>query len=233
MLGQRGGRGGGRRDGDRPRRRRANDGDGDQEVTLTEDEVEDILMTGIETPQPKESTPYTPHDTTMEELKLDWPATALDPASLVEGVQQRAESLAKRIPHGFQTTHELAERLFKGEMVHFRSIEECDEVQKLANDLAKERADKLSERKGEAIPAEDMSYSSVVDDEKMQLAAEMVKGQYLELEKQRLPFLDMVVQQLRNNTTYHGSETAKFMEKVESLVPARAGRQGQQQEKRT
>ncbi len=204
---------------DRPRRRRETDS-GDHE---------DNADAGVEmiygpTPEPK-SVLYEPKATTMEELRLDWPATAINGTSLVESVQQRAESLAKRIPHGFLTPQEIAERFQKGEMVHFESEAEKEEVLKIASELSKARADMLTDRKGETVAPEDMSFAEIGAEEKKQLATTIIKGEYPELQKQSFPFLNGVMQQLRNNGTYHNEKTSQFMAKVQSLLPPSKGAQ--------
>jgi len=179
-------------------------------------------------PEPQ-SVPYEPKATTMEELRLDWPATAMDATGLAEGAQQKLEHLAKRIPHGYLTPQELAERFHKGEMVHFESEAERAEVLNIAAELAKSRADMLTERKGEPIAPEDMGFTDVSAEEKRRLGAKMVKGEYPALPTHKLPFLNHIAKNLRNNETYHEMETSKFMEKIESLLPANRG--GQQTRK--
>jgi len=176
--------------------------------------------------------PYEPKATTMKELRLDWPTTAIDATGLAESVQQKAESLAKRIPHGYLTPQEIAERFHKGEMVHFESEAERIEVLKIASELAQARADKLTDRKGESIAPEDMSFAEVSVEEKRTLGAKMVKGEYPGLQAQSMPFLNQVVRSLRNNGTYHETETSKFMDKIQSFMPAnRGGRAAQQAQK--
>jgi hypothetical protein len=165
----------------------------------------------------------------MEELHLDWPAIAIDGASLAESAQQKLEYLAKRIPHGYVSPQELAERFHKGQMVHFESEEERKEVLAIAAELAKSRADMLTERKGEPIAPEDMSFVDVSAEEKGRLGAKMVKGEYPALQTHKFPFVNQIERNLRNNGTYHEMETSKFMEKIQSLLPANRG--GQQAQK--
>ena len=216
----RGGRGGMRGGkSDRPRRRREADaGDNEDNADIG------VEMIYGPTPEPK-SVPYDPKTTTMEELRLDWPATAIDGTGLIEGIQQRAESLANRIPHGFHTPQEIAERFQKGEMVHFESEAEQQEVLKIASELSKARADMLTDRKGEMVAPDDMSFAEIDAQEKKHLAATMIKGEYPELQKQSFPFLNGVVQQLRNNGTYHDEKMSQFMAKVQALLPPSRGPQ--------
>jgi hypothetical protein len=89
----------------------------------------------------------------------------------------------------------------------------------------------VAERKGELIPPEDMSFAGIRAEEKEGLAAKMVKGEYPALQTHKLPFLNQVETNLRNNGTYHEMETSKFMEKIQNLLPANRG--GQQAQKRS
>src|SRR5277367_736559 len=211
---------------DQPRRRR-------RESDFKKDDSDEDPLTWEERmygPQPEpQSVPYEPKATTMEELRLDWPATAMDATGLAGGAQQKLEHLAKRIPHGYLTPQELAERFHKGEMVHFESEAERAEVLNIAAELAKSRADMLTERKGETIAPEDMGFTDVSAEEKRRLGARMVQGEYPALHTHKLPFLNHIAKNLRNNGTYHEMETSKFMEKIESLLSANRG--GQQARK--
>lgn len=211
----------------RRRRRRESD-------NRPEDDDEDPLsvherLFGVKA-EPK-PVPYEPKGATMEELRLDWPATAMDGRGSTESVQQKLEFLAKRLPHGWLSSQELAERLHSGQMVHFESDEEKKEVLAIASGLAQARADMLTERKGESIPPEDMSFADIRADEKEGLASKMVKGEYPALQTHKLPFLNQVERNLRNNETYHEMETSKFMEKIQSLLVTNRG--GQQAQKRS
>jgi len=193
--------------------------------------VDKYINNNIDPPlNPTEAIPYTPHRTTVDELRADWPNTPLSPTGLTESVQQRIEWLARRLPHGYVTPGQLAERYHKGEFVRFESEEEKQKVLEIAADLAKQRAAKLTERKGQEVPAEDMAFEDVSSRSKDRniLADTYVKGTYPPLEKQKMPFLDTIVRNLRNNETYHGAETEKFIETIQGLIPAQAGRGSRQ-----
>ena len=167
----------------------------------------------------KEPLPYNPQQMSLEDFKADWPNTPLSAAGLVGSVQQKVEVLASRLPHGYISPDQLAERFHKGELVRFESVEERDKVLAKAAELAKERSAKLTERKGVEIPAKDMSFASITADESKDIASKMGRGVYPELEKQRIPFLDTVMRNLRNNGTYHNSKQDEFMAKIASLLP--------------
>lgn len=196
----------------------------------TEAEIEEQIYGGALTP--KNRLPYNPQQMSLEDFKADWPNTPLSVSGLVGTVQQKAEVLARRLPHGYVSPDQLAEQFQKGELVRFESVEERDKVLAKAAELAKARSDMLTDRKGENVPADDMSFSSIAKAGGEELANKMGKGVYPELEKQRMPFLDAVMRNLRNNGTYHDSKQDEFMAKIESLLPQQ-GAKGRQQQKST
>ena len=222
------GRGRGGRQG-RPQRKR-NDVEHDVMDPNTEAEIEEQIYGGPLTP--KETLPYKPQQIILDELKADWPNTPLSVSGLVSSVQQQAEVLARRLPHGYVSPDQLAERFEKGELVRFESVEERDKVLAKAAELAKARSDMLTDRKGEHVPARDMSFASIGKDEGTELGSKMGKGVYPELEKQRIPFLDTVMRNLRNNGTYHDSKQDEFMAKIATLLPQQSAK-GAQKEKST
>lgn len=219
------GRGRGGRQG-RPQRRRE-DGEGDEMDPAMEAEIEEKIYGGPLTP--KDSIAYNPPQMTLDDFKADWPNTPMSVTGLVGSVQQKAEVLARRLPHGYVSPDQLAERLEKGDLVRFESVEERDKVVAKAAELAKARSEMLTDRKGEVVPARDMTFSSIEKDEVKELASKMGNGLYPELEKQRIPFLKTVMRNLRNNGTYHDSKQDEFMAKVASLLPHQGARVGQPQ----
>ena len=175
---------------------------------------------------------YDPVELTIEDLRKDWPATPMSSIGMTETVAEKTRWLARRFPHGYNTHHELANRLHKGEMVHFESMEEKDEVVRVAQELAKERADKLSKRtnttQGVREP-DPMEFVEISKDDKAKLESTMVKGEYPPLQPQRLPFLDSVVRTLRNNGSYQEQKTGQFLRKLIGLLPAGRASRGVRQ----
>lgn len=195
----------------------------------TEAEIEEQIYGGPLTS--KDAIPYNPQQMSLNDFKADWPNTPLSVSGLVGSVQQKAEVLARRLPHGYVSPDQLAERFQKGELVKFESTEEREKVLAKATELAKARSDMLTDRKGENVPARDMNFSSIGNDDGKELASKMGRGVYPELEKQGIPFLDTVVRNLRNNGTYRDSKQEEFMAKVASLLPQQGAAKAPQKQK--
>ncbi|KAK5277432.1 hypothetical protein LTR40_010401, partial [Exophiala xenobiotica] len=129
------------------------------------------------------------------------------------------------------TPQQLAERYVKGYFTRFESEEEKKEVLRLAEEMAQKHADEITERKNVEVKPRDMSFADVVSRqaERQGLADTYVRGKYAEVQKQKMPFLDHVVENLNNNVTYRGPETDQFMQTVQKLMAA--GRPGQAQKR--
>ncbi|KAJ9497192.1 hypothetical protein H2202_007348 [Exophiala xenobiotica] len=203
----------------------------DEDEINNDEKVEHLINTVIDPPpNPTEEIIHKPgQEMSIESLRADWPNTPLSATGLTETVQQRIEWLAHRIPHGYQTPQQLAERYVKGYFTRFESEEEKQEVLRLAEEMAQKRADEITERKNVEVKPRDMSFADVVSRqaERQGLADTYVRGKYAEVQKQKMPFLDHVVENLNNNVTYRGPETDQFMQTVQKLMAA--GRPGQAQ----
>ncbi|KAJ9637508.1 hypothetical protein H2204_004657 [Knufia peltigerae] len=207
----------------RKARKAAEDEDADEDLEI-EEKVDHWVNTVIDPPpNPTEEITYTPgQNMAVKDLRADWPNTPLSGTGLTETVQQRIEWLAHRIPHGYQTPGQLAERYVKGYFTRFESEEEKAEVLKLAAEMAQKRADRVTERKNIEAKPHDMSFSDVVSrqTERQGLADTYVRGDYPTVRKQKMPFLDHVVENLNNNGTYQGTQTKQFMKTIRRLMAA-------------
>lgn len=187
--------------------------------------ADDYVAKYIDTPvNPTEPIQHVPGENmSIGELRKDWPNIPLSATGLTESVQQRIEFLAHRLPHGYQTPMQLAERYRKGKLTRFESEEEKETVLKLATEVAKEKADKISEKKGVEIQPKDMAFDSLStrSDERNALAGAYVKGDYPTLEKQKMPFLDQIARNLRNNDTYNAMQSEQFMKAIAKMTSQR------------
>ncbi|KIX01462.1 uncharacterized protein Z518_09188 [Rhinocladiella mackenziei CBS 650.93] len=200
----------------------------EQEENMDEEvQIENYIKEVIDRPEnPTEELPHVPgQDMSLEALRADWPNTPLSGTGLTESVQQRIEWLAQRIPHGYQTPAQLAERYYKGYFTRFESEAEKQEVLKLATEMARKKADEATEHKYTEVTPRDMSFEDVVSRsaERQRLADTFVRGKYPEVQKQKMPFLDQIVRNLNNNDTYNGRQTEKFMEMVQKVMAGQPG----------
>lgn len=180
-------------------------------------------------PQSRNPVPYDPEPITIESLREDWPAvpssfssSSSAPISLSEGIEEQLRWLSRRFAHSHLTTMQLAERLFKGELVHFHSVEEQKEVEELAREMAEERAQKLSERANASEERKPISigFRPLEEEERRTLAKEMIKGGYEDrvAPSAEGPVMQGIMQKLRNNGTYGMGDTEKFRGKLGKVL---------------
>ncbi|EHY59801.1 hypothetical protein HRR83_008340 [Exophiala dermatitidis] len=200
----------------------------DADLLSIDDQINAYIKTNIDRPvNPTEEIPHVPgQELSVDTLRADWPNTPLSGTGLTESVQQRIEWLAHRIPHGYQTPMQLAERYYKGYLTRFESEEEKKEVLALAAEIARKRADEITEKKNVEAHPKDMTFDDVASRaaERQALAETYVKGKYPEPEKQKMPFLDQIVRNLNNNDTYNGLQSEQFMQTVHKLMATQAPR---------
>ncbi|KAL9623184.1 MAG: hypothetical protein Q9160_002499 [Pyrenula sp. 1 TL-2023] len=172
-------------------------------------------------PLQREPVPYTPEPVTVDSLRQDWPAFPSSPLALSEGVEEKLRWLSRRIAHSHPTTMELARRLFKGELVHFQSAEERKEVEKLAGDMAAERAQTLNERANATETHEPVAvgFQPLAESDRGQLARKIVRGEYVEpLVEGNSEVMERIAVNLRNNGTYGEGDTEKFFGKLREVI---------------
>lgn len=197
----------------------------DDEVEDFDEEADKYIAACVDRPvNPTEPIEHVPGENmSIEELRKDWPNIPLSATGLTESVQQRIEFLAHRLPHGYQTPMQLVERYRKGKLTRFESEEEKETVLKLAAEVSKQKADEITEKKGVEVQAKDMAFDdlSTRSDERNTLADAYVKGTYPALEKQKMPFLDQIARNLRNNDTYNVMQSEQFMKAIASITSQR------------
>ena len=218
-----GNRRGGRAGGARGRKSRDGGMKGDSETSTKYD----AQIHALYAPPPRVTLEHTPEDLSLDQLRVDWPSIPAGEAGLVEGVTQKLRWMSRRMQHGYDAPQMLAERMQEGEMVHFESEEEKTETLEAAQEMAQERADRLSERRGEDVQAEVVAFSAVGTDDRQQLTAELVRGVYPRPAKKKhdFPFLDGVARTLDNNVSYHGKEKEQMLATIQTLLPKRKRRE--------
>lgn len=200
----------------------------EEDEEFSQDQEIDKYIEEVIDPSPiaTEPLPYAPKEHTTDELRLDWPNTPLSGSGLTESVIQKVTWLAKRLPHGYWTPRQIAERYEEGYMVRFNSDEEKQKVLALAAEMANNRAATMSERSGEEVQAGDMQFESLGErpDEKQRLTDSMVRGAYPVPGKQSNQVMDSVMKQLDNNATYRPEDAEKFKGRIERLIGMVGGR---------
>jgi hypothetical protein len=164
---------------------------------------------------------YTPVTYDAATLKDTWPSLPTGTTGSTGTVIERLNLMSRRYGHGYVSPQELAKRLFEGDQVFFSSEEEKKTVMEEVTHLAQDRADKLSQRKGDVIEPEDSSFASIKDEDRKALVGQIVRGEYEGWQKGtvRHPVLDEVQRQLYNNETYRMTgKQAEFMSKFQSLL---------------
>jgi hypothetical protein len=157
----------------------------------------------------------------MDALKDTWPSLPTGKTGSTGTIVERLNLASRRFGHGYVSPYELAKRLFEGERVFFNSDEEKKAVMEEVDRMAVERADKLTQRKGDLVEPEDSSFAPIKADDRKALVGQLVRGQYEGWQKGsvRHPVLDEVQRQLFNNETYRMTgKQAAFMGKFQSLL---------------
>jgi hypothetical protein len=165
---------------------------------------------------------YNPTEYDISRLRETWPSLPIGAMARTGSVLEKLSSMSNRYPNGYEPPHELAKRLFKGDRVFFTDEQEKDQVMQEAKQLAQERADKLTQRKGDLIEPEDTSFMSVSQDERETLIQEFVQGRYTPLKAphaEKLPVLGEVQRNLENNETYRSAgKQSQFLDKLGLLL---------------
>lgn len=201
-----------------PRRRRNDDEDGDDAGRGND---LDAVYKEVQNASKPKTVRYTPVTYDATALKDTWPSLPTGTTGSTGTVVERLNLMSRRFGHGHVSPQELGKRLFEGERVFFSSEEEKKTVMAEVSRLAQDRADKMTQRKGDLIEPEDSSFASIKDDERKALVGQIVRGEYEGWQKGdvRHPVLDEVQRQLYNNETYRTTgKQAEFMGKFQTLL---------------
>lgn len=206
----------------KPRRPRAprqfGSGEGNKEREV---EIEAVMgdLAQQARPQPVQ---YTPQDPTFSSVKETWPAFPSDARASSAGILQKLATISERYPNGYVPPHELGRQLYRGKKVQFSSEEEKKEALEEAGRLARQRADKLSQKKGELIEPVEVDFEPISAEHKKALVQSLAQGVYPKPEAQqgnKNPVVAKVMNNLYNNQTYQTTgKSAQFLSKFESLL---------------
>ncbi|OJJ46321.1 hypothetical protein ASPZODRAFT_152503 [Penicilliopsis zonata CBS 506.65] len=199
--------------------RKQEEGEGENEARAAQIEKVFLEQKEKETQQPVR---YTPQQNILSQLQETWPSLPTDETGRVNSVVEKLLSLSERYPNGYVSPQELGKRLFHKQNVLFMNEEEKNQAVDEANKLAQQRADRLSQRKGELVEAEAISLAQISGESGKGLLESLVAGKYpkqSQLQSDRSPVLLEVLKNLGNNQTYNtAGKTSQFITKLESLI---------------
>ncbi|KAL3470468.1 hypothetical protein BJX99DRAFT_239490 [Aspergillus californicus] len=165
---------------------------------------------------------YQPRPPDLQSLRETWPSLPTDATATTAGVVEKFSFLGERYPDGYMPPYQLGKRLFEGKFVRFTSEEEKAEALEEAKKFAQEKADTLSQRKGELVDPRPIDFQGVKSDEHRSLIQSLAQGNYPMVEAtgaNASPLINGVLRSLKNNETYQAAgKTSQFMAKLELLL---------------
>ncbi|EAS36913.3 uncharacterized protein CIMG_02267 [Coccidioides immitis RS] len=173
---------------------------------------------------------YDPDPYNVDKLKSTWPTLPMcEGGSIVANagsVMEKLNWMGERYVGSFEPPQELAKRMYEGKRVLFKSEEEKAEVLELVQNMVTEKAERLTERKGQVVEPEDASFEVASDSERKGLVGTLVQGKYDKplVDRQSVgnsPVVQNVLRNLTNNGTYQSAQAEKFLEKFMKGLPAR------------
>ncbi|PYI06281.1 hypothetical protein BO78DRAFT_418927 [Aspergillus sclerotiicarbonarius CBS 121057] len=165
---------------------------------------------------------YNPDSVSLSSLRETWPSFPTDIHAHTAGVVEKLSLFSDRFPNGYIPPYELGRRLYQGKYVRFSSEQERSEAISEANKLSQERADKISQQKGDLVDPGHVNFSPINTKDQNTLIGLLVKGTYPKSEakqENKVSVLDRVSENLRNNATYQTvGKSAAFIAKLDSLL---------------
>ncbi|KAJ5099116.1 hypothetical protein N7532_006117 [Penicillium argentinense] len=196
-----------------------------EDVDESLEEAEAAAIQQIEQEQALKDRPtpvrYEPRNIDFSTLQATWPSLPSDSASRSAAVLGKLSSLSGRFANGYIPPHELGRRLWKGQNVLFENDAEKTAAMEEVKRLSQQRADKISQRKGELVEPRAIKFNALGTHDTKTLVETFAQGRYpaLDARKDQPAVLGDVARNLRNNGTYQtAGKRPEFMAKVESLL---------------
>ncbi|KAJ9318068.1 hypothetical protein DTO271D3_1773 [Paecilomyces variotii] len=208
---------------DRPRRQRRQSSEEEEGDSARAAQIEEVYREQAEkeNPQPVRYDPPKEYD--MSLLRDTWPSLPIGNEARSGSILEKVSWISGRYPNGYEPPFELAQKLFEGKRVVFSSQAEKDAVMEEVKKLAQDRADKLTQRKGDMVEPEDTTFVPIGAEERKAMLNELVTGKYPSLDARagEKPAVADALRNLQNNGTYQTvGKTAQFMAKFESILAA-------------
>lgn len=163
---------------------------------------------------------YNPQAPVLSNLERTWPSLPTNSGAHHFAVVDKLLRLSDRTPNGYIAPQELGKRLLNGQYVHFLDEKERSQALVEASKLSQQRADEMSQRKGELVEPEKVEFGRLSTDDRRVLLQSLVEGKYTQNEYfGQASVVGEVVRNLANNETYQtAGKSAQFVSKVESLM---------------
>jgi hypothetical protein len=195
------------------------------EYEIDDDEATAAAIKQLEVDQEAKGRPvpirYEPREINFSTLKDTWPSLPTDTNARSAAVIEKLSTLSGRFPNGYVPPHELGRRLWKGQSVLFENEAEKTQALEELKRLSQERANKISQKKGELVEPRDIKFNPISAEHTQKLMETFVQGKYpaLETGKDQPAIMGDVLRNIRNNATYQtAGKRPQFLAKVESLL---------------
>lgn len=213
-----------------PRHRASRQSDAEEGDEVQRMEIEQVYRDLTEERKQSPSR-YTPQPPDMSSLTETWPSFPTGIKGHAAGIMEKLSLLSDRSPNGYVPPYELGRRLFKGQYVRFLDETEKSEAVAEAQKLSQQRADEYSQRKGDLVEPDNVSFHPVSGQTQKALIKTFVFGDYLKEQpapSNETPVLREISRHLKNNETYQTTgKSSQFTGKVEALLGAgRPGKRG-------
>ncbi|KAI9769284.1 MAG: hypothetical protein M1835_006731 [Candelina submexicana] len=218
-----GGRG---RDGERKRDRIGKEG-GDEKSEpgkIEHTEAEKAYLNEKELSNKPKEVPHEPTEITLESLIGNGPAIPLGEFGMRDTLTDRMITAARRRPGQFVMLDHLAKRLIDGKFVRFESEEEKAQVIKLVDDMNAEKANKLTDRKGEIVQKEKAGFETIDNESRGQIMEKLFAGRYPAVKAGNNILAD-TLKTVNRNESYMPDDREKLMRKVTELMRSTDARQ--------
>ncbi|KAL4798142.1 hypothetical protein BDV19DRAFT_357133 [Aspergillus venezuelensis] len=193
------------------------DGDSDEQVI----ELEDVYRELAEKSKPVPMQ-YLPQPPSLQSLRETWPSLPTDIKATTAGITEKLSLLGARYPNGYTSPEFLGRQLYKMQYVQFKSEQEKAEALEVAKQLAQNRADRVSQKKGELREPGSITFQPLEDGARRSLVESLAQGLYPPVEAMKpdqSPVVGESMRNLRNNESYQAAgKRSQFMAKLESLL---------------
>ncbi|KAL4969208.1 uncharacterized protein BDV14DRAFT_100743 [Aspergillus stella-maris] len=165
---------------------------------------------------------YHPQPPSLQSLRETWPSLPTDIKATTAAITEKLSLLSARYPNGYTSPEFLGRQLYKMQYVQFKSEQEKAEALEVAKQFAQNRADRVSQKKGELREPASITFQPLEDGARKSLVESLAQGVYPSVEATKpdqSPVVGEIMRNLRNNESYQAAgKRSQFMAKLESLL---------------